>query len=160
MTRVKASNQRCAIFPAPASFGWTLSAMASVLKSKPFAGGLLGVAFICFALMFFFNMMGDQPAPPAGSPVAMFMGAVGATGYMHFVKACELIGGLLVAVPKTRNVGLLFLGPVILNIIAFHVFVAKDVMETGSLITLAVLGGLAAYLLWVGRRAFAGLLNA
>ena len=33
-------------------------------------------------------------------------------------------------------------------------------METGSLITLAVLGGLAAYLLWVGRRAFAGLLTA
>ncbi|MES2923549.1 MAG: hypothetical protein V4819_18480 [Verrucomicrobiota bacterium] len=123
------------------------------------AGGLLGFAFIAFSLMFFFNMMGDQPAPPAGSPVAMFMGAVGATGYMHFVKVCELVGGLLVAVPKTRNIGLLFLGPVILNIIAFHVFVAKDVTERGTFITLAVIGGLAAYLLWVARGKFAGLLN-
>lgn len=123
------------------------------------AGALLGFAFICFSLMFFFNMMGDQPAPPAGSPVAMFMGAFGATGYMHFVKMCELVGGLLVAIPKSRNIGLLFLGPVILNIIAFHVFVAKDITETGTLITMAVLGGLAAYLLWAERRAFAGLLN-
>ena len=122
------------------------------------AGGLLGFAFICFALMFFFDLMGDQPAPPAGSPVAMFMGAFGGTGYMHFVKACELIGGLLVAIPKTRNIGLLFLGPIVLNIIAFHIFVARDIMERGSLITLAVLGGLAAYLLWAGRRSFGGLL--
>jgi putative oxidoreductase len=123
------------------------------------AGGLLGVAFIAFSLMFFFKMMGDQPAPPPGSPVAMFMGAVGATGYMHFVKVCELVGGLLVAIPRTRNIGLLFLGPVILNIIAFHVFVAKDVTEKGTFVTLAVIGVLAAYLLWAGREKFAGLLN-
>ncbi|MEO5913065.1 MAG: hypothetical protein ABIS50_02455 [Luteolibacter sp.] len=123
------------------------------------AGGLLGFAFISGSLMFFFGMTGDQPAPLPGSPVDMFMGAVVATGYMHFVKVCELVGGLLVAVPKTRNFGLLFLGPVILNIIAFHTFVAKDVTATGTFITLAVIGGLAAYLLWVARGKFLGLLN-
>jgi putative oxidoreductase len=123
------------------------------------AGGLLGFAFISGSLMFFFGMKGDQPAPPPGSPVDMFMGALIPTGYMNFVKTCELVGGLLVAVPKTRNIGLLFLGPVILNIIAFHVFIGKDVTEKGTFITLAVIGGLAAYLLWVGRKAFAGLLN-
>lgn len=125
----------------------------------PIAGGLLGLAFFLFSIMYFFNLMGNQPPPPEGSPVAMFMGALIPTGYMNFVKTCELIGGILVAIPLTRNIGLLFLGPVILNIIAFHAFIAKDITETGTFITLAVLGGLAAYLLWAGRRQFAGLLN-
>ncbi|MEP2775978.1 MAG: DoxX family protein [Luteolibacter sp.] len=86
-------------------------------------GGLLGLLFISVSLMFFFNMMPDQPAPPEGSPPAMFMGALMPTGYMHLVKSCELLGGILVAIPLTRNFGLLLLGPVIVNILAFHIFI-------------------------------------
>lgn len=46
----------------------------------------------------------------------MFFGAFGPTGFMNFVKTCELIGGILVAIPVTLNFGLLLLGPVIVNI--------------------------------------------
>lgn len=121
------------------------------------AGGLLGLAFIAFSLMYFFKMMPDQPAPPEGSPIAHFFAAFMPTGYMNFVKACELIGGILCAIPLTRNIGLLFLGPVILNILAFHAFVTKGAGLTDPPLILICL--LAAYLLWAGRKAFAGLLN-
>ena len=118
-------------------------------------GALLGLAFIAFSVMFLFNLVPPQPPPPEGSPVAMFMGAFATTGYMHFVKICELIGGILVAIPFTRNIGLLFLGPVILNIIAFHAFVAKAGVTDPPLIVICLM---AAFLLWAGRHQFAGLL--
>ncbi len=87
----------------------------------------------------------------------MFMGALIPTGYMDFVKACELIGGILVAIPRTRNFGLLFLGPVILNILAFNLFIKKGEGLTDPPLIIICL--IAAYLLWSGRKAFAGLKN-
>lgn len=128
------------------------------MKHAPtIAGGLLGLAFIAFPIIYFFDLMGPQPSPPEGSPMALFFGAFIPTGYMNFVKVCELLGGVLVAIPLTRNIGLLFLGPIILNILAFHVFIAKG----GGLADppLVIICLLAVYLLWCGRKAFAGLLN-
>ncbi len=120
-------------------------------------GGLLGLAFIAFSLLFLLGMVPDQPAPPVGSPVAMFMGAFAPTGYMHFVKAVELIGGILVAIPLTRNFGLLLLGPVIVNILAFHTFITGGQGLFDPMLVIICL--IAAYLLWDGRVKFAGLLN-
>ena len=54
------------------------------------------------------------------------MSAFGPTGYMTFVKVLEMLGGILVAMPRTRNAGLLILGPIIVNILAFHLFVAGE----------------------------------
>jgi hypothetical protein len=84
------------------------------------------------------------------------MGALVPTGYFTLVKICELIGGCLVAIPRTRNFGLLFLGPIVVNILAFHIFIMKGVGLFGPPILVAVL---AAFLLWAGRRSFAGLMN-
>ncbi len=120
------------------------------------AGGLLGLAFVAFGGMYFLNMMPKMPPPPEGSPVAMFMGAFVPSGYLSFVKACELIGGILTAIPLTRNWGLLLLGPVIVNILAFNILIAKGGITDPPLVIICLL---AAYLLWAGRRAFAGLLN-
>jgi uncharacterized membrane protein YphA (DoxX/SURF4 family) len=69
----------------------------------------------------------------------------------------ELVGGILVAIPRTRNFGLLVLGPIIVNILAFHTFVTKGVGLANPILIFIVL--LALYLLWAGRKAFAGLLN-
>ena len=67
--------------------------------------------------------LGPTPEPPPeGTPPAHFFAAFGPTGYLSFVKVCEVVGGLLVAIPRTRNLGLLVLGPVIVNILAFHLF--------------------------------------
>lgn len=120
------------------------------------AGGLLGLAFIAFSVLFFL-MAGKQPPPPEGSPAALFMGAFYPTGYLHFVKVLEFIGGVLVAIPKTRNFGLLVLGPIIVNILAFHTFITKGADLFSPPIIIIVL--IALFLLWTGRRAFLGLLN-
>ena len=120
------------------------------------AGVLLGLLFVMSSVVVLFHLV-QMPPPPDGSPAAMFMGAFGPTGYFTFVKILELIGGILVAIPRTRNFGLLVLGPILVNILAFHVFIMKGAGLFDPLIIVIVL--LALYLLWVGRKAFAGLLN-
>ena len=119
------------------------------------AGIVLGLLFIFSAVVVLFNLM-PTPPMPAGTPMAMFMGAFGPTGYMTFIKVLELLGGVLVAIPRTRNFGLLVLGPIIVNILAFHLFVMKGGFENPMLILVVAL---AVYLLWVERKAFAGLLH-
>jgi putative oxidoreductase len=82
---------------------------------------LLGLVFIVFGSNFFLKFI-PIPQPPEGSPAAMFLGGMFASGMLAFVKVLEILGGVLVAIPKTRNLGLLVLGPIIVNIFAFHVF--------------------------------------
>ena len=128
------------------------------MKHAPtIVGILLGLLFIMSAVVVLFHLIPPDKMPkPATPEAAMFMGALGPTGYMTFVKVCELLGGILVAIPRTRNIGLLFLGPIILNILAFHIFISKEGLLSPMLIGIVVL---ALYLLGAGRKAFAGLLN-
>ena len=101
-----------------------------------------------------------MPEIPENTPPFHFMAAFGPTGYMTFIKVFELLGGILVAIPKTRNFGLLILGPIILNILAYHNFVTKDLFKNmQTLGTLAAISVVALYLLWTARRNFAALKN-
>lgn len=120
------------------------------------AGALLGLLFVLFSLMVLLKLGPTPPMPAEGSPAGMFMAAFAPTGYLVFVKSLELIGGILVAIPLTRNLGLLVLGPIIVNILAFHAFIMKgDGLFSPPIILICVL---AAFLLWSARKAFAGLL--
>lgn len=118
-------------------------------------GGLLGLMFIAFSLLVLLKLM-DAPPPPEGSPQAMFMTVFATTGWLTFVKVCELIGGILVAIPKTRNLGLLVLGPIIVNILAYHLLVEKDGIGNPVLIAIMVFS---AFLLWYERKAWLGLVK-
>ena len=118
------------------------------------AGVLLGLIFNVVALNFFFHFF-SMPEPPAGSPPAMFLGAMIPTGYFAFVKVLEILGGLLVAIPRTRPLGLLTLGPIVVNILCFHIFLAKG----AGLFPLPVLAAsLSLFLLWTERAAYSRLL--
>jgi len=121
------------------------------------AGVLLGLLFLLASVTYFLNMVPKMDPPPAGSYPALFMGAFAPSGYLSFVKSFELLGGLLVMIPLTRNLGLLILGPIILNIVAFHAFITKGQdLFSPMLIGICVL---AAFLLWSERKAFAGLVT-
>ncbi len=120
------------------------------------AGAILGLLFIIFGLNFFLKFI-PIPVPPEGSPPAMFMGALYTTGYLAFVKIMEILGGVLVAIPKTRNLGLLVLGPIIVNILCFHIFLTKGATLIDPMNIL--ISVLALFLLWSGRKAFCGLVN-
>ena len=121
-------------------------------------GGLLGLMFIVFGANYFlkFISMGDPPA--VGTPPALFFGAFVPTGYFAMIKILEIIGGILVAIPKTRNIGLLVLGPIIINILAFNLFLVPGVsgLLQPPVIAISVLS---AFLLFVERKKFAGLLH-
>lgn len=124
------------------------------------AGIVLGLLFLMASIMFFLNL-GPKPTFPEGSPIAHFFAAFGPTGYLKFVKVFELIGGLLVMIPRVRNFGLLLLGPVIVNIIAYHLLVddPKTMLNVQYMWMLYLIIACALYLLWAGRRKFAGLLG-
>jgi putative oxidoreductase len=119
-------------------------------------GGLLGLLFVVFGLLVLLKLV-PMPPPPEGTPAAAFMAAFGPTGYMAFIKVLEIVGGILVAVPKTRNWGLLVLGPILVNIFAFHIFVMNGAAIADPVLILITL--LTAFLLWSERRAFLDLLG-
>lgn len=118
-------------------------------------GVLLGLLFIASGAVVLFRLV-PMPPPPEGTPAGHFMAAFAPTGYMDFVKGLEILGGILVAIPRTRNLGLLVLGPIIVNILAFHVFIMKGEGLTSP--PLLILSAMALYLLWCGRREFGGLI--
>jgi hypothetical protein len=119
------------------------------------AGGLLGLAFVVFGLNFFLNFIPMPAPPPADTPVGMFMGAVYGTGFLAFVKALEIAGGLLVAVPRTRAIGLLILTPIVVNILAFHVFIAKAGVFDPPVVAVTLL---TAFLVYAHRRGLSALI--
>lgn len=131
--------------------------MNKLLKALPIVAGiLLGLLFVMSGVVLLFKLV-PIPEIPEGTPPAHFMAAFGPTGYMTFIKVLEVLGGLLVAIPRTRNLGLLVLGPILVNILAYHAFVMNgDGLFSGMLLFIVAL---ALYLLWVERKAFGGLVS-
>ena len=121
---------------------------------------VLGLLFVMASVMFFLNL-GPKPTFPEGSPIAHFFAAFGPTGYLKFVKLFELVGGIVVMIPRLRNFGLLLLGPVIVNILAYHLLVddPMSMLNLKYLWMLYLIVALSLYLLWDARKKFAGLLN-
>ncbi|MDZ4404454.1 hypothetical protein [Prosthecobacter sp.] len=123
------------------------------------ASALLGLAFITFGANFFLNFIPMPADPsPADAPHKLFMGAMFPTGYLTFVKVLEILGGVLVALPKTRNIGLLVLGPIVVNILAFHVFLTKGAgLFEPPVVAIAMLS---AFVLFSERKTWLSLIKA
>jgi putative oxidoreductase len=120
------------------------------------AGILLGLVFVASGVMVLLKLA-PIPSLPEGTPPAHFMAAFAPTGYLTFVKVLEVLGGILVAIPRFRRAGLLVLGPILVNILAFHIFITGG--EGLLSPPLLVLCALALFLVWVERRAFAEFLG-
>lgn len=118
--------------------------------------GLLGLLFLVFGLNFFLQFM-PVPPPPEGSPAAAFLGSMYGSGYLAFVKVLEIIGGIALAIPALRRLGLLLLGPVIVNILAFGVFFTKGASLSTAPVLVIIVTTL--YLLWAERAAFTAFLK-
>ncbi|MEZ5326954.1 MAG: hypothetical protein R3F19_18040 [Verrucomicrobiales bacterium] len=119
------------------------------------AAVLLGTLFGLFSLLFLLNLAPAPPPPPEGTPIAHFMSAFGTTGYLTFVKVLELVGGILVAIPLTRRLGLVVLGPILVNIFACHLFVmGAGSLFAGSSVPLWAITALFFYLMWHERVPF------
>jgi putative oxidoreductase len=117
---------------------------------------VLGLCFLAASVPVLFNLI-KIPQLPEGTPAWHFMEAFVPTGYIKFVKLFELVGGIVVMIPRLRNVGLLLLGPIIVNIIAFHVLIDDPKHLINPMLDIIIVCAL--YLLWDARKKFSGLLN-
>ena len=81
---------------------------------------LLGLIFVVLGLNGFLNFlsMGPMPTGLAGQ----FIGALILSHYFWVVAAVQVIGGVLLLVNRFVPLGLMLLGPVIVNILLYHVF--------------------------------------
>jgi hypothetical protein len=122
---------------------------------------LLGICFLMASVPVLFNLYKPVLAPEAHTPAEHFNAAFWPTGYVKFVKIFEFTGAIIVMIPRLRNLGLLLLGPVIVNILAFHILIGdpKDLLDYKHMWMLYVIVLCALYLLGKARKKFAGLLN-
>jgi putative oxidoreductase len=114
---------------------------------------LLGLIFVVFGLNIFLHFIPTPPPPP--SLVGDFSKALLLSHYLHVVGALQVIGGALLLIGRFVPLGLLLLGPVIVNIDLVHIL-----MDPSGLPMAAFVSILAIFLLWRHRDAFAGLLRA
>jgi putative oxidoreductase len=109
---------------------------------------LLGLVFVFFGSNGFLHFMG--PIPPMEGPAGAFIGAMVSSGYIYVVAGLELIGGLLLLIgSRFVPLGLTLLGPVIVNIVLFHIFLLP-----AGLVMSCVISALALFLLWIYRFKF------
>jgi hypothetical protein len=120
------------------------------------AGILLGLCFLAASIPVLFNLI-TIPTLPEGTPAAHFMAAFVPTGYVKFVKMFEFTGGLIVMIPRLRNIGLLLLGPVIVNIIAYNTLIYDPKQLFNPMLDIIIVCAL--FQLWDARKKFSGLLN-
>ena len=112
---------------------------------------LLGLVFVVFGSNAFLHFIN---APPMSGPAGGFIGALMDTGYMKVVASCQVLGGLILLIGRYVPLGLTLLGPVIVNILCFHIFMNHEGWQLAS-----VVAALALFLLWRHRANFAGLLK-
>ena len=114
------------------------------------ARGFLGLIFVVFGTNMFVPFI---PMPPPTGQAGSFMGALFVTHYVYVVATLQVVGGLLLF---TRYVplALTLLGPVIVNILSFHAFMAPAGLPMAF-----VVAALALFLLWRHREHFAGLVK-
>jgi len=81
---------------------------------------LLGLISFVFGLNGFLNFinMGPMPSGLAGQ----FIGALAQSHYYWVVAALQVAGGVLLLVGRFVPLALVLLGPVIVNIVLYHVF--------------------------------------
>jgi putative oxidoreductase len=95
---------------------------------------LLGLVFVVFGLNGFLNFlsMGPMPTGLAGQ----FIGALFLSHYFWVVAALQLVGGLLLLVNRFVPLALVLLGPIIVNILLYHLFLNPAGMALAILVTI------------------------
>ena len=103
---------------------------------------LLGLILLVFGANKFLNFI-PMEAPPEGS----FMAALIATGYMMpLIALSEIIPGILLLINKWKGLALVWLVPISVNIVFFHL--AFDISTIAPAALVAVLNAALIYANW------------
>jgi len=95
---------------------------------------LLGLIFFVLGLNGFLNFlsMGPMPSGLAGQ----FIGALMLSHYFWVVAALQVAGGALLLVNRFVPLGLVLLGPVIVNILCYHLFLNPTGIALAIVVTI------------------------
>lgn len=140
MTTDSTLNANATTAPTSKSFARYLPAVARVLMGILLLGpGIIGL----------FNLV-PPPAAPPGDGAAALGEAMMKSGYLfQFVKVTEVLVGLLLLSNRFVPLALTIAAPVVLNIVAFHAFLAPQ-----GLAIPVVLLALHLYLAWSYRAVY------
>jgi putative oxidoreductase len=105
------------------------------------ARSLLGVIFVVFGSNMFLHFI-PMPPPPEG-PARDFMTALFVSRHLYVIGALQVAGGLLLLTGRWLPLGLTLLGPVIVNILAFHVLMAPAGLGMAIVVSARAIPGLA-----------------
>jgi uncharacterized membrane protein YphA (DoxX/SURF4 family) len=108
---------------------------------------LLGLMFAVFGSNAFLHFI---PMPEIPGQAGAFMGALFGSGYIYAIAGLQVLGGLLLLLgARFVPLGLTLLGPIIVNILLYHIF-----LDRAGLGMAAVVVALALFLLWAFRGKF------
>ncbi len=113
---------------------------------------LLGFVFAAAGLVSILKLGKMSGMPPDATT---FLTLMVAHNYTTFVALVMLIGGLLLLVGRFVPLGLVLLGPILVNILLFHILFNVPGVTTGLVCSLFEL-----FLIWVYRSSFRGLFTA
>ena len=108
---------------------------------------LLGLVFLFFGSNAFVKFM---PMPEIHGQAGAFITALMSSGYMYVIAVLQVLGGLcLLLGARFVPLGLTLLGPVIVNIVLYHLFLDPQGLPIAIIISV-----LALFLLWIYRFKF------
>ena len=93
---------------------------------------LLGLIFLIFGLNGFFHFI---PMPPPSGVAAQFMSALALSGHLLVVSGLQVIAGALLLINRYVPIALTVLGPIIANILLFHLFMAPSGLGLAFVVT-------------------------
>jgi putative oxidoreductase len=94
---------------------------------------LLGLIFLVFGLNIYFMFI---PQPPPQGDAGAIAGLMFLHHWFHFYGLLYVIGGVLLLVGRYVPVGLVLLGPILVNILVFHLTLAPAGVGIGLFCTL------------------------
>jgi putative oxidoreductase len=95
---------------------------------------LLGLIALVFGLNGFLNFIPMGPLP--GGLAGQFIVALAMSHYFWVVAALQVVGGALLLINRYVPLGLVLLGPVIVNILCYHVFLNPTGLVLPILVTI------------------------
>jgi putative oxidoreductase len=93
---------------------------------------LLGFIFLVFGLNGFLHFI---PMPPPSGLAGQFMGALFVSHFLVIVFLLQLIPAILLLINRYVPLALVLLGPVIVNIVLFHAFMAPSGLPLAVVVT-------------------------
>ncbi|SRR5438552_2185751 len=95
---------------------------------------LLGLIFVVFGLNGFLNFLNMGPLPSGFA--GQFIIALAASHYLWVIAGLQVVGGVLLLVNRFVPLALVLLGPVIVNILLYHVFLNRSGAQLAILVTI------------------------